>query len=511
MTNAFILMTGIYLVKTTLLSGALFGYYRWFLRDRCFHGFNRFFLLSIPLLALALPFIHLPWGEYLWPADNAPRSLSPPFHTITGSDWIETDAPDHPSGSWPALPSWQILSLIAYVLVAAILLYQFVRQLHYIHRLTKKYPREKTGDIHFFDTHEPGTPFSFLKYVFWNHRLERNSVTGKQVLRHELNHVRQKHSLDLLLLKPLTALCWINPFFHLVYREIRAVHEFLADSDAISEGDRYQYAESLLWQTVRNPPFSLLHPFFQSPIKRRITMIIQSKTIRPTLLGRAMSLPLLVLLFCAFGNKHHPYKNVRITATDRPVTVVIDAGHGGIDPGAISKNGIEEKSLNLAIAEKIKKLSGEYNVRVLMTRNDDQLAGGKSTVKESLLYRAEMANESKADLFIAIHSDMQASKDVKGFSIFVAKSNAHYSQCVQLGSSLTEALKKSYPTEAALKQREEHIYVLDKTDMPAVLLLCGNINNEKDLSYISKEDNQEIIARNILQGIRRYAAGLPGQ
>ena len=496
----------IYLLKTTLLSGALYGYYRWFLRDRCFHGFNRFFLVSIPLLALTLPFVYLPWGRYLWPAIQGLPVLTG-THAVTSGEWRETDALAGPSGSGPALPSWQILALIAYILVAAILLYQFFRQLHYIRRLTKKYPRKKIGDIHFFGTHEPGAPFSFLKNVFWNDQLELNSVTGKQILRHELNHVRQKHSLDLLLLKPLAALCWVNPFFHLVYREIRAVHEFLADSDAISEGDRYQYAETLLWQNIRNPPPSLLHPFFQSPIKRRITMIIQSKTIRPTMLGRAMSLPLLVLLFCAFGNKHHPHPNVRITTMDRPVTVVIDAGHGGIDPGAISKNGIEEKSLNLAIAEKIKKLSGEYNVRVVMTRNEDQLAGGKSTVQESLRYRADMANDSKADLFIAIHADMQASKDVKGFSIFVAKSNAHYSQCVQLGSSLTEALKKNYPTETALKQREEHIYVLDKTDMPAVLLLCGNINNEKDLAYISKEDNQEIIARNILQGIRKYAAG----
>jgi N-acetylmuramoyl-L-alanine amidase len=505
MTNAFILMTGIYLLKTTLLSGFLYGYYRWFLRDRCFHAFNRFFLLGIPLLSLALPFVHLPWGGDLWPAiQDLPAQSGP--HAITSGEWKETDAPARSLAPWSALPSWQTLTLLAYILVAAILLYQFCRQLQYVRRLTKKYPGKRMGDIHFFGTHEPGTPFSFLKNIFWNDQLELNSATGKQILRHELNHVRQKHSLDLLLLKPMAALCWINPFFHLVYREIRAVHEFLADNDAISEGDQYQYAESLLWQTVRNPSSSLLHPFFQSPIKRRITMIIQSKTIRPSLLGRAMSLPLLVLLFCAFGNKHHPYSNVRITATDRPLTVVIDAGHGGIDPGAISKNGIEEKSLNLAIAEKIKKLSGEYNIRVLMTRNDDQLAGGKSTVHESLRFRADMANESKADLFIAIHTDMLASKDVKGFSVFVAKDNAHYSQCVQLGSSLTEALKKSYPTEAALKQREQHIYVLDKTDMPAVLLLCGNINNEKDLAYISKDDHQEIIARDILQGILKYAA-----
>jgi N-acetylmuramoyl-L-alanine amidase len=511
MINAFILMTGIYLLKTILVCGVLYGYYRWFLRDRYFHGFNRFFLLSIPLLALALPFIHLPWGENLWPAGNVPHSLSDSLHAVNSSDWKETDAAADLSNRWSYLSSWQMLTAAAYVLITCLMLYFFLCQLRYIRLLTKRYPGRKMGDIRLFGTREPGTPFSFLKYIFWNDELELNSASGRQILRHELNHVRQGHSLDLLLLRSLVAFFWINPFFHLIYREIRAVHEFLADRDAIAEGDRYQYAELLVWQTVRNPRTSLLHPFFQSPVKRRITMITQLKPTRTTLVNRAMILPLLFLLFCAFAARHHSYPNVRTNTGKAPLTVVIDAGHGGIDPGAISKNGIEEKSLNLAIAEKIKKFSVEYDIRVLMTRENDQLAGGKSTAQESLRYRAEMANENKADLFIAIHTDMLASKDVNGFSIFVAKDNAHYPQCVALGSVLTENLKKIFPTDAALKQRKEHIYVLDKTDMPAVLLLCGNINNEKDLAYIREEGNQEIIARNILQGIRRYAAGQPGQ
>jgi len=511
MTNEFILTTGIYLLKTILLSGILYGYYRWFLRDRCFHGFNRFFLLSIPLLALALPFIQLPWGDYLWTPDAASHPSDIPLHAVNSSDWKEADATAGLPHRWAYLSSWPSLTAAAYVLITCLMLYFFLCQLRYIRLLTKRYPRRKMGDIHFFGTREPGAPFSFLKYIFWNDELELDSASGRQILRHELNHVRQGHSLDLLLFRSLVAFFWINPFFHLIYREIRAVHEFLADRDAIAGGDRYQYAELLVWQTVRNPPGALLHPFFQSPIKRRIIMITQSKTIHPTLLGRAMILPLLVLLFCAFGNKHHPYTNVRITTMHRPLTVVIDAGHGGIDPGAINKDGIEEKSLNLAIAEKIKKFSAEYNIRVLMTRESDQLAGGKSTKEESLHYRADMANESKADMFIAIHTDMLASKDVNGFSIFVAKDNAHYTQCVALGSILTENLNKIFPTDTALKQRKEHIYVLDKTDMPAVLLICGNISNEKDLSFISNEKNQEIVARNILQGISKYAAGQPGQ
>jgi len=113
-----------------------------------------------------------------------------------------------------------------YVLLASlVLLLLFFRQLLYIRWLTRKYPREKIGNIHFFGTHEPGAPFSFLNNIFWDDQLDRNSPLGKQIFRHETNHVRQKHSLDLLMLRPLMALCWINPFFHLIHREIKAVHD----------------------------------------------------------------------------------------------------------------------------------------------------------------------------------------------------------------------------------------------------------------------------------------------
>jgi N-acetylmuramoyl-L-alanine amidase len=410
-----------------------------------------------------------------------------------------------------------MLATIAYALIAFVLFYHFLRQLRYIHLLTRSCPAEEVermGHIRLFVTTEPGAPFSFLNRIFWNDQLDRSSTLGRQIFRHELNHVQQRHSLDLLLLKPLTALCWINPFFHLIYREIKVIHEFLADNDAITEGDRYQYAEGLVWQTVRNPPSSLLHTFsgktnsrfIQSPIKRRITMI--TRTSRNSLLGRAMILPLLLLLCCAFAARLQPHSPTR-PIDDTPLTVVIDAGHGGIDPGAITRDGIQEKDINLSLAEKIKQLGSQYNVRILLTRDKDELAGNKATKRESLEYRAQMANDNKADLFLAIHTDMQPSTYVKGFNVYVAENNAHYAQCVEFGSALTASLQKTYTTEAGLRKRKENIYVLHSTNMPAVLLSFGNMNNEEDLSFIRKEDNQEKVARDVLEAIRTYGKAHP--
>ncbi len=390
---------------------------------------------------------------------------------------------------------------MVYIIVSAILLFNFIRQLQYIRRLTKKYHAEQFAGIRLFNTHEPDAPFSFLCNIFWSHRLILESPLGRQIFHHELNHVRQKHSLDLLFLRPLIALCWINPFFHLVHREIRVIHEFLADDEAIAAGDPYQYAESLVWQSVRNPSVSLLHPFFYSPIKRRITMITQLKT-RTNFLGRVMSIPLLLLLVCGFSTRH-PQPNVHRSASAKPFTVVIDAGHGGIDPGAIV-SGVMEKDINLSIAKKIQDLSSQYNVKVLMTRAKDELPGGGSSISEALHHRADMANANKADVFLSIHTELQV-KGVTGFNFFITKANTQYTASARLGSILVQKLNKSYPTDVALKQREERIYVLAKTNMPALLLQCGNMNNESDLAFIKKEENQEQVAKNILEGLRNYA------
>ena len=104
---------------------------------------------------------------------------------------------------------------------------------------------------------------------------------------------------------------------------------------------------------------------------------------------------------------------------------------------------------------------------------------------------------------------MQPGPYIKGLSIYVAENNKHYDQCIELGNALTASLQKTYTTDMALKKRKENIYVLRNTDMPAVLLSFGNMSNEDDLSFIRRDDSKEKVARDILEGVRRYADGHP--
>jgi N-acetylmuramoyl-L-alanine amidase len=187
----------------------------------------------------------------------------------------------------------------------------------------------------------------------------------------------------------------------------------------------------------------------------------------------------------------------------QPFTVVIDAGHGGIDAGAVAGDA-KEKDINLALALKVKQLSPEYHVNVVLTRQTDELAGGKNDIRSSLEYRVEMAKENKADLFVSLHVNNAGGEVKHGFSAFVSPDNAHYAESQKLGSALLDAVKTSFATDDILHQPTQGVYVLRQNPLPAVLLECGYIDNPADLAFIRDGQNQEKIARDILQGIQHY-------
>ncbi|HET6255768.1 MAG TPA: N-acetylmuramoyl-L-alanine amidase [Puia sp.] len=501
--NVIVVIAAFYLAKVVLVSALLFGYYRLFLRDRLFHQYNRYYLLGATVASVILPLIHLPVPDVLPVIGHAP---APGLYSIVSGEWKEAEATTTAAVASHQEWSAGLLLISIYAIAVLLLLGAFIRQLLHIRRLPGKYPRERLGRIDLFMTREPGTPFSFLNRLFWNEEIDIDSARGRQILQHEWYHIRQRHTLDLLWLKALLTIFWVNPFFYLIYREIRTIHEFLADRYAVADGDRYEYAELLVWHSVYDRPLSILHPFFQSSIKRRITMLTQFHSTRPGYWRRMMILPLTFLLLCAFAGKRHAARSL----PRMPLfTVVIDAGHGGSDNGAVA-GGVKEKDINLALALKVKQLSPEYHINVVLTRRTDELAGGKNDIRASLEYRAEMARDSKADLFVSLHVNNDGGVNPgSGFGAYISPENTHFAECQKLGTALLDALKTSYTADSTLHQPTQGVYLLRHTTMPAVLLECGFIDNPKDLAFIRDSQNQEKVARDILQGIRRYRQAQP--
>lgn len=268
-----------YILQVMLVSGILYGYYHFFLRNKRFHQYNRFYLLLATVISLVLPLVKIP-VQYN-PGEDIPVVYQVLTAVQVGADTSTTTN----------VFSWQFILYALYAIIGLLALTRFAFALFKLKKLLSKYPVEKIDDISFINTNESGTPYSFFRWLFWDAKLPLNSDRGQQIFRHELFHIRQRHSADIIALELLTVLFWINPFFHLIKKELKAIHEFLADRHATQQADKWDYAELLLQQAFQTQ-HSLVNPFFHNQIKRRIAMITTSSTTRFQYLRKLMVLPL---------------------------------------------------------------------------------------------------------------------------------------------------------------------------------------------------------------------------
>ena len=225
------------------------------------------------------------------------------------------------------------LRLLITLFISMMLFVRFLKTIRYLRNLRRNRTFLQLPEATVYFVSEKGTPFSFFKSIFWGEEMDMNSREGRQILRHELFHVRNNHSLDIIGMEIISILCWFNPFFHLIGRELKLIHEYAADACAVAETNEYEYA-GLLLTKISGRPLPLTNPFFKNQIKRRIAMITKSNKNKKALMGRFMILPLLALLICLFSFK---IKTILPFHATKNIKVVIDAGHGGAFPGCSDK------------------------------------------------------------------------------------------------------------------------------------------------------------------------------
>ena len=227
----------------------------------------------------------------------------------------------------------------------------------------------------------------------------------------------------------------------------------------------------------------------------------------------------------------------------RLATIVIDAGHGGEDPGALGRHGSREKDVTLSIARRLKKLvDAEPNMRALLTRDGDYFL--------KLDARVEKARKVKADLFVSIHADAFVRPDARGSSVFALSDRRATSQLarelartqnesdliggvnlqdkddyvkrtiidlwqtgtidhsLRLGGSV---LKRLGSVNTLHKPRVEQasFAVLTAPNIPSILVETAFISNPEEEKRLNDEEYQDKLARAVLDGIRDYLAKHP--
>lgn len=182
-------------------------------------------------------------------------------------------------------------------------------------------------------------------------------------------------------------------------------------------------------------------------------------------------------------------------------TIIIDAGHGGKDSGAISKRfHYEEKGLTLSTAQMVSRNLEQLGYKTILTRQADTFI--------SLSQRAEIANTQKANLFVSIHYNYSPNEDAKGVEVYYFKesqtpSSPRIAASKQLGQEILRGVvQHTGAISRGLKQA--NFAVIRETEMPAILIEAGFLSNPTEREKVKNLEYQKTLARGIARGIDQY-------
>lgn len=181
--------------------------------------------------------------------------------------------------------------------------------------------------------------------------------------------------------------------------------------------------------------------------------------------------------------------------------VLIDAGHGGIDGGAQSKNGIIEKDINLQISKRLKERLEKEGYKVYMTREEDKELSPKKV--KDLEARCKMKIETKCDVFISIHQNKFNSEKCFGAQVWYASNEKSMKLAKYVQDSLKEGVKDNNKRlEKAAK--EQYKILRDKYDGACLIVECGFLSNNEEEQRLKSESHQNQIVDGITIGINKY-------
>jgi N-acetylmuramoyl-L-alanine amidase len=483
-------LIAIYLSKMFVCSGLLLGWYWITLRNKRFHHYNRFYLLLTVLLSTIVPLLHMQWFTF-----HTNNKTAITLFNVISSDG-ETESP---ITALALNPAGQLIQFLPFP-ISVVFLFLLSIRIFRIYKIKKSFPVSRTERFDLINTDLQQAPFSFFKNIFWRNDISLEERSGQQILEHEIVHIKQKHSLDKVFLQVAVSLFWMNPFYWVIQKELYMIHEFIADEKSVSDKDASSFAGMLLHAQYGNFMFAPAQAFFYSPIKRRLLMFTTSNEPRFTYLRRLMALPLLVFVTCLFAFKLQGNNESAIIKTNIPFKLVVDAGHGGSDAGAISASGKLEKDFNLAIAQKIKELSPTYGIDVVLTRDKDFFMSPQDKVNFS--------NAQNGNAFISIHVNLANPKEKgqkSGMEVCVSEDNAKYIDSKIFGSAVIQSLDNNFKVNTSLLQKKPNIWVLKANALPAILLECGYLDNSTDISLLTNSSEIEKLAGKILEGVALYA------
>jgi len=470
------------------------------LRQNSQHSLNRLVLLSSLGFSLLLPLIRIPVAlssGFVAPFSGeraiVPNTSPAESELITSVEALQQNQPVFPG-----------VIFLLFLLISLILLIRLFHSVWIILDKIKSSSIQRYPHCLVIFDENTDQPSSFFKWVFIPAGMQNDEEMLQAILSHEATHARHWHSLDKLLTNLLKTVLWWNPFFHYLEKQLLLTHEYEADAAAANQTGIKQYAAVLINHIFPGSTSIVSHSFFQSPIKSRIMMLITPSK-KPA--RHWIFIPVIGLALLIFSTS---FKNTPLPASpETTLNVVVDAGHGGKDYGAITENW-REKDLALALAKALQKKAIGTNINITLTRNKDELPVADN-INESLKKRVSLVQETDADAMISLHigtAEEAHGTGNSGIRAFVAGKNEENAMISKpLATALLNGLTGGpLVVQPAIQQRREQgVYILDKNIKPVVLLEVGFITSKKDMEVLSNDDGINNLAERILKGLKEYA------
>ena len=276
-----------YIIQTITFQIFFLIVYDFILKKETFFNWNRIYLLTTSILSVVLPFIKIDSLKQIVPDQyvvTLPEIILGQSKAATASPFTFNLTRLNGVSSW----SWDTLLYLGAFVMLLVLLFKIIRLII----LINKSPRQWKENLVIVKVLNSNAAFSFFHYVFLGEEIKTEDK--ESILSHELVHVEQKHTLDLLFFEILRILFWFNPLIYMYQNRIASLHEFIADEKA-SKGNNTRYYENLLAQVFNVKCNSIINPFFkESLIKKRIIMLSKSKSKQINLFKYALLLPMVI-------------------------------------------------------------------------------------------------------------------------------------------------------------------------------------------------------------------------
>jgi hypothetical protein len=277
-----------HLIHSSILAALFYGVYHFFLRKETFFQWNRAFLLAIPLLSIAIPFLNAPFEIEL-------ATFNEPVVIPASLEMSETLIIDNHVTAVPIEKpiDYMIIALLIYGIGVLISLSSFLYKISTIKEIISKGTSQFKNGLQITKTTQKLTAFSFFNNIVIDENIGPEKT--EEIIAHERVHIKQLHSYDLVAYELCKIIFWFHPIPYLAQRELKLVHEYIVDQFLLKNQESNTYQESLLKTVFGTDQFTLASSYFnKSLLKNRILMLQKKKSTAKALFKLAFILPIVL-------------------------------------------------------------------------------------------------------------------------------------------------------------------------------------------------------------------------